>query len=127
MTRNITFGLNRKIKMSRNPLKNPLKNLKIRKLQNFPVIKWNEKYIQIYHLRRCRKQVFFLFPHFSSSGKKSWTHFFYVIASAVCTPKIKCLQNCFKNSRKRLGFSAKDGIFGYRNIISKDILWLCTN
>ena len=75
MTRNITFGLNQKIKMSRNPLKNPLKNLKITKLQNYLAIKQNVKYIQIYNFRRCRKQVFFLFPHFSSSRKKSWTHF----------------------------------------------------
>ena len=37
------------------------------------------KYIQIYNFRRCKKQVFFLFPHFSSSRRKSWTHFFTLL------------------------------------------------
>ena len=67
------------------------------------------------------------FATFLKFQKEIVDTFFYVTASAEKTKKIKCLQNCFKKSRKRLGISIRDGIFGYRNIISKDILWLCTN
>ena len=78
MTQNIVFRLNRKIKMSRNPPKIPLKSLKIMRLQSFLAIKQNVKHIQIYNFRRCTKQVFFL-PHFLSSRRKSWTHFFTLL------------------------------------------------
>ena len=59
----------------------------------------------------------FFFSHISQVTEGNRGNIFFALLQVLSLRQ----KSSFKKSRKRLGFSTRDGIFGYRNIISKDI------